>query len=103
MIHPTPKRLIDLNTHEKTSLEQFAVVTYELGDLAKNLTYVRRYDWVDKERSRLYKVEAELAMSDVLAQLVLMCQREGWDFWGLARLGQERMREKVERHRELGE
>jgi hypothetical protein len=103
MIHPTPKRLIDLNIHEKTSLEQFAVLTYEIGDLAKMLTYVRRYAWVSDDRSRLYKKEAEIAMSDTLAQLVLMCQREGWDFWTLARLGQERMREKVQRHRELGE
>jgi hypothetical protein len=103
MIHPTPKRLIDLNTHEKTSLEQFAVLTYEIGDLAKNLTYAKRYAWVSDDRSRLYKKEAEIAMSDVLAQLILMCQREGWDLWTLARLGQERMREKVERHRELGE
>jgi hypothetical protein len=103
MIHPTPKRLIDLDTHEKTSLEQFAVLTYEIGDLAKMLTYVKRYAWVDSGHSKAYKKEAELAMSDTLAQLVLMCQREGWDFWHLARLGQERMREKVERHRELGE
>jgi hypothetical protein len=103
MIHPTPKRLIDLPTHETSSLEQFSVLTYEVGDLAKNLTYVKRYAWVDQGRSRIHKVEAEIAMSDVLAQLVLMCQREGWDFWHLARLGQERMREKVERHRELGE
>jgi hypothetical protein len=103
MIHPAPKRLIDLNTHEKSSLEQFAVLTYEIGDLAKMLTYAKRYAWVDIGRSKTYKVEAQLAMSDTLAQLVLMCQREGWDFWHLARLGQERMREKVERHRELGE
>ena len=103
MIHPTPKRLIDLPTHETNSHEQFEVIAYELGDLARGLNYTRRYRWTDKQRALGWRLDAETAMSDLLAQLVLMCQREGWDFWSLARLGQERMREKVERHRELGE
>ena len=78
-------------------------MTYELGDLAKMLTYEKRYREVNNERSRIYKAEAQTALSDLLTQCVLMCERGGWDFWVTKKLGEERFREKVERHRSLGE
>jgi hypothetical protein len=78
-------------------------MTYELGDLAKMLTYEMRYREVNNERSRIYKAEAQTAMSDLLAQCVLMCEREGWNFWEVKKLGESRFKEKIERHRSLGE
>jgi len=102
MLDPTPQRLIDLPTHENTSIEQIPILTYELGDLSKNLTYVQRYSWTGKDTTG-YKIEAKIAMSDLLAQLMLMCEREGWNFWELVKLGKERFTEKVERHRRYKE
>ena len=78
-------------------------MTYELGDLAKMLTYEKRYREVNNERSRIYKAEAQSALSDLLAQCVLMCEREGWNFYELIALGKDRFVEKITRHREHGE
>jgi hypothetical protein len=103
MIHPRPKPLSSYPAHEKNSLEQIPIITYELGDLAKMFVYAQRYAWVDKEKSRGYRLEAKIAASDVIAQMVVMCEREGWNFWEVKRLGEERFREKIERHRKHGE
>jgi len=102
MIYPRPKPLSSYHAHEKTCLEQLPIMTYELGDLAKMLSYENRYK-EDKRRSRIYNAESQIAMSDLLAQCVLMCERAGWDFWQLKKLGEQRFREKIDRHRQLGE
>ena len=99
MIHPRPKPLSSYPAHEKNSLEQIPILTYEVGDLAKMFAYAHRYRLVDKDRSKGYKIEARIAASDVIAQMVVMCDREGWDFWEVKKLGEERFREKIERHR----
>jgi hypothetical protein len=65
--------------------------------------YAHRYRLVDKEKSKGYRIEARIAASDVIAQMVVMCEREGWNFYELIKLGKERFIEKIERHRALGE
>ncbi len=97
VLYPMRKALTAYPIHETSSLETCNILTYELGDAVKMFVYAERYNNPD------YLIEARISLSDVLAQIQLLCDRHGWQFWQLKRLGVERFVEKVERHRALNE
>jgi len=70
---------------------------YELGDMSKMFFYAMRYN------EPAYKIEAKISLSDLLAQCILVCEKEGWDFDKVKQMGIERMLERIERHRDKGE
>jgi hypothetical protein len=83
----------------ETSLETMAVLQYELGDLAKCFFYAKIRPW-NKEG---YEREARTTMSDLLTQVRVVCEREGWNFDKLYELGEERMIERIQRKLEFKE
>ncbi len=90
------KEVLDTLCNE-TTLEGLPVVMYELGDMAKMFFYAMRYN------EPTYKIEAKISLSDLIAQCILICEKEEWNFETVKTMGIERMIERVNRHRELGE
>jgi hypothetical protein len=91
---------IDNTNSGDTSLDTVAIALYELGDLSKMLFYRKVYP---SDRSKGYSIEAKIAMSDLLAQCTVICEREGWDFEEVWELGISRCIERVERRMKYGE
>jgi len=77
---------------EETDAELLNIVGYEYGDLLKCDLYARRFP----EREDAYRVEGKIAMSDLLTQLRVYCERRGWDLRTVLALGEERLAEKLE-------
>lgn len=84
---------------DEDSIHQLPILTYELGDLARGLIYMKRYP----DKADGYRGEAKLGMADLLAQCIVLCEREGWDFDEILELGIEHCIEKITRYGELGE
>jgi len=83
----------------ETSLETTNFVTYELGDLVKNLVYCKLYP----EKKDYHIIEAKIAMTDLLIQCKTICEREGWAFAEMVDMGEKRMIERITRRMELRE
>lgn len=83
----------------ETSLDTANIMIYELGDLVKMLFYSKVYP----DRKTINMIEAKIALSDLLAQCHVVCEREGWNFVELDILGKERLHERIKRRLELGE
>lgn len=83
----------------ETSLDTTNILVYEVGDLVKMLFYSRVYP----ERKKILMIEAKIALSDILAQCHVICEREDWNFIELDILGIERLHERIKRRLELGE
>ena len=83
----------------ETSLNTSNILTYELGDLVKNLFYASIYS----DRKKFHMIEARTAMTDLLTQCQVICDREGWNFDELRKIGIERCIERIDRRIELGE
>ena len=101
LIPPKSKLLsaVEYGNPTETSLETASIVTYENGDLVKNLFYSKIYP----ERKKAYMIEAKIAMMDLLTQCRVICDREGWDFNTLISTGTERMIERIDRRMKLRE
>lgn len=81
------KRLLDKRKGKPEPLpETLSVVMYELGDLAKALTYIRFYP----EFEVAYRGEAKAALADLIAQVELLVETLGLDWEELRELGDER-------------
>ena len=92
------KEILDELNPDETDIETLSVMTYELGDFAKCLFYKQKYN----EPS--YMIEAKIALSDLIAQCIYMCEKQGWDFeLEVKPMGIARFIEKVKRHIEKGE
>ncbi len=83
----------------ETSLDTMNIMIYELGDLTKMLFYSKVYP----ERKKIQMIGAKIALSDLLAQCHVVCEREGWSFVELDLMGKERLHERIKRRLELGE
>lgn len=94
--------LIEKSNPGETSLDVIPILTYELGDLSKMLFYRYIYGKLGKDL-KAYNIEAKIAMSDILAQCSIICEREKWDFDELRRLGINRCTERIKRRLEFGE
>ena len=81
------------------SIDTATILTYEVGDLMKMLVYSGLYP----ERKRAYMIEGKISMMDVITQCQIICDREGWDFNELKRIGSERAIERITRRVEKGE
>lgn len=97
-------KLSHLPRREKNSIEQMGTLLYELGDLSRFL--IKREGF--KQQGNTLKAwdfneHAKHACMDVLAQLVLLCEVEGWNFFELTSYGCERFREKIDRFVKYGE
>ena len=69
---------------EKESIpEQFLVLIYEIGDLAK---CIANMTWFPKDKL-LYKAEAKKAMADIITQLRITCEYLGISFEEMDELG----------------
>ena len=90
---------VEQGNPSETSLETINVMTYELGDLVKMFFYTKLYP----DRKQILMIEAKIALSDLLAQCHVVCEREGWNFVELDLLGKERLHERIKRRLELGE
>lgn len=90
---------VNYGNSNETSLETSNVLTYELGDLVKNLFYSKIYP----DRKKFHMIEAKTAMTDLLTQCQVICDREGWDFKELCEMGVARLIERIDRRIQLGE
>jgi hypothetical protein len=91
--------LVDKLGKDETTWKQLAILQYELGDLAKAIVYRERHPG----DCRVWNVEAKISLSDLIAQTIIVCEREGWDFDEIKQMGIERCIEKITRHLEKGE
>jgi len=91
--------MIEWGNPTETSLETTIVVNYEQGKVAQNLFYAKLYP----EKSKYYMIEAKTEMSDLLTQCKVICDREGWDFDDLVKMGVDRMIERIDRRMKLRE
>ena len=72
------------------------VLTYELGDIVKC-----------QYRSRVYgpegfKSEQKQAFADLISMVRLFCEKKGWDFEELMRIGEEHYLERMNDLRKYG-
>jgi len=93
------KEYVDKLGNNETTWKQLAILQYELGDLARGIVYRERHP----EDAKVWTVEAKVALSDLIAQTIITCEREGWDFEEIKQMGIERCIEKITRHLEKGE
>ena len=84
------KEVLDRLNPNETPQEQLAVFMYELGDLAKCLFRSQFGD------GRGYEGESQLALADLIAQSILLCEKKGWDFEKVKEIGIERCIERME-------
>jgi len=83
---------------EETIPEQFLVLLYEIGDLAK---CIANMIWYPKD-APLYKAEAKRAIADAITQLRITCEYLGISFEEMDRLGFLALKEKAEDYRKRG-
>lgn len=109
-VHPlavatyTDNLLRELKKNEPTSdNRQFRIniITYELGDLARAIVYADRFR-NDEKQFKIRMADAKLAISDVLTQLFLLCETNGWDFHEMRKLGAEHLEERHEDFKKQG-
>ena len=78
--------------------EQFLVLIYEIGDLAK---CIANMTWYPKEAAG-YKAEAKKAIADTITQLRITCEYLGISFEEMDELGFSALKEKAEEYRKRG-
>lgn len=69
---------------------------YELGDLVHSAVY---REW-QPFNAKGWTAEMKIAVADMLAQIIILCEREGFDFEELKQFGIARCIEKTERYRQ---
>lgn len=84
---------------DEDSYDNLPILFYQVGELAKCFTYRKRYP----QDADGYTAAAKVAMMDTLAQCLVICEREDWDFREILELGIEHCKEKIERHLRNGE
>ena len=84
---------------EKESIpEQFLVLIYEIGDLAKSIANMI---WYPKDIVG-YKAEAKKAIADIITQLRITCEYLGISFEEMDELGFLALKEKAKDYRKRG-
>lgn len=83
------KEVLDGLTPDEKDTVTLAVITYEVGDLAKSLFRAELHS------DKVYLGEAKLACSDIIAQIILLCEKHGWSFDELKEWGCGRFIERV--------
>jgi len=84
---------------EKESIaEQFLVLIYEMGDLAKSIANMIWYP----EEIVGYRGEAKKAIADIITQLRITCEYLGISFEEMDELGFLALKEKAEEYRKRG-
>lgn len=78
--------------------EQFLVLIYEIGGLAKCIAYMT---WYPKEAND-WKGEAEKAIADIITQLRITCAYLDISFEEMDKLGFLALKEKAEEYRKRG-
>lgn len=78
---------------DETPQEQALVMIYELGDYAKCLQRML----IEPESANLYEVEAKKALSDLVTQIWIACDRFGWHLEDLVEMGMNNLRDKSKR------
>ena len=84
--------------HSETISEQFLVLIYEIGDLAKCIASMT---WYPKDTVG-YKAEAKKAIADIITQLRITCAYLGISFEEMDDLGFLALKEKAEEYRKRG-
>jgi len=83
---------------EEDIAEQFLVLIYEIGDLAK---CIANMIWYPKD-AVAYKAEAKKAIADAITQLRITCEYLGISFEEMDDLGFLALKEKAEDYRKRG-
>jgi len=83
---------------EESISEQFLVLIYELGDLAK---CIANMIWYPEDRPP-YRAEAKKAIADIITQLRITCEYLDISFEEMDRLGFLALKEKAEEYRKRG-
>lgn len=83
---------------EENISEQFLVLIYEIGDLAK---CIANMIWYPKDRPP-YRAEAKKAIADIITQLRVTCEYLGISFEEMDELGFSALKEKAEDYRKRG-
>lgn len=80
--------------------ETLITLNYEISDIGKCILRAERYP----ELRQVYLKEAEIAISDSIAQLLILCHQMNLSFERLGFLGIQRLRERAkERRRRYGD
>ena len=82
-------RLIKEDKMATDPFVRLTILSYQLEGLGKSTFY--RYYYNDP----IYRKEQEIAISDLIAQIHLFCELEGFDFEELEKLGYERIMETI--------
>lgn len=91
--------LMRLPRHETDSIKQLATIMKQVGDIAGGFVDDDRHNNENSMyHDQLYKKHAWTGVCDLLAQLIIMCEVEGWDFEEATIFGVERAIEKITRH-----
>ena len=61
---------------EETPLKIASVITYEAGDVLRDMIRIEDYPHIKD----LYKSQAKVSLGDVLAMAQLLCSFMGWEF-----------------------
>ena len=83
---------------EESISEQFLVLIYEIGDLAK---CIANMIWYPKDRLP-YRAEAKKAIADIITQLRVTCEYLDISFEEMDRLGFLALKEKAEDYKKRG-
>lgn len=78
--------------------EQFLVLIYEIGDLAKCIANMIWYP----EDIPPYRAEAKKAIADIITQLRVTCEYLGISFEEMDRLGFSALKEKAQDYKKRG-
>jgi len=78
--------------------EQFLVLIYEIGDLAK---CIANMIWYPKDKPP-YKAEAKKAITDIITQLRITCEYLGISYQEMDDLGLLTLKEKAEDYKRRG-
>jgi NTP pyrophosphatase (non-canonical NTP hydrolase) len=77
---------------------RLSVITYELGDLHKDIVFMHRFP---KEKEA-HKANAKLSLADMLVQIFLLCDELGFDVEELIELGWKHLEEKYKEYERRG-
>lgn len=75
---------------QRDLLYRCSVLGYQYGQMQKCLVYLLYYE------DQAYKIEAKIALADLMAQAHLMCRALGFEPEDVLQLGTDRLREFVD-------
>jgi hypothetical protein len=94
------KHIQEILTNEPklSIIGRLAIISYELGDLIRDLFYANRFP----EERWAHLANAKLSLADVFTQLSILCRELGFNEEEIRKLGWEHLRERFEEFKKRG-